>query len=121
SMFGSLKAVYATDAVHLAALYAVIRRAGLSSRVNGIFRSVGVEYLFYSIEHEAADPARYLCEGWIYVFRRGDFSVDPDDPHHWASERAVTPLRRVRVSSADLPYRREIWHHDRRRLLERIE
>jgi len=118
--FASKKAVFATDLLPLAALYSVILRTGLNSRVNGAFYEGERLLYFYAISH--VQPIdQVLIPGFLYILDRSEFSVDPGDPHHWACEHEVKPLQRISISPEDIPFCREIRTHDQKALLLRIE
>ena len=116
--FASKKAVFATDLLPLAALYAIINRNGLKSRVNGCFLHAECLYYYYSIDHVSKSIDDILTHGFLYTFDKSHFFVDPSDPHHWACESSVKPCNVLKPN--DVPFCSELWMHDSNSLMEKI-
>jgi hypothetical protein len=121
TQFASLKAVFATDLIHISVLYAIIKREGLYSRINGCGYKNGIEYYYYSISHASKVLTDILIDGYIYVFDKRQFIADPEDVHHYACLNEIRPIHRIKISPKEIPYASEIWMHDLDNIVEKVK
>lgn len=59
--------------------------------------------LVFNATQDTLDQLTDLSMGWVYVFNKNDFEKRDPDGIEYVAHAPVTPIKKVRVSKADLP------------------
>lgn len=116
--FGNQKAVYAASDGIWAMFYAIMNRPDVPMSINNAviqLKTLPQDLYFFSVSDTAMQQNPFR-DGWVYVFSRHGFSLEPDTGFYvsqqWASPEPVTPLFQVYAKAQDFPFRTQIRSHN---------
>lgn len=102
-------AVFASEYADYAIFMAIISEKNCA---DGYWSGAGVnnENLSFSATQKTLNQLTDSAEGWVYVFNKDSFEKRDNDGVEYVAFTTVRPIKRIRVTKADLPENIEVRH-----------